>query len=91
MVKTEVVDENVAVSRSAEILVALSAPSDEEFAAAIVSAIAETAANATDYTVTVSNREALIQVILGDEVVTSGDLETLNLTSCLVCNEKDAF
>ena len=58
VVKTEVADESTAVSRSAELLVALSAPSDEEFATAIVTAIAETAENATDYTVTVSNREA---------------------------------
>ncbi|CAL1163661.1 unnamed protein product [Cladocopium goreaui] len=74
VVNTEVADQSEAVTKGLELVQALSLPTDDEFAQSIVQAIVESG-GATSYAVTVTDRQAELQVVIGDEVFSPEELE----------------
>lgn len=74
VVSTEVVDQSEAVTKGLELVQALSLPTDDEFAQSIVQAIVESG-GATSYAVTVTDRQAELQVVIGDEIFSPEELE----------------
>eukprot|EP00913_Durusdinium_trenchii_P017381 g16341.t1 len=75
VVTTEVADESTAVSRGTEMLTALTLPTDEQFAQSITQAIEEASEGNSSYSVTVTARQANIQVVIGDEVFEAPPVE----------------
>lgn len=75
IVNTEVADQSEAVTKGLELVQALSLPTDDEFAQSIVQAIVESSAGATSYAVTVTDRQAELQVVIGDEIFSPEELD----------------
>ncbi|CAJ1451187.1 unnamed protein product, partial [Effrenium voratum] len=59
--------ESEAVTAATELLVAVSAPSDQDFSAIIAQAIEEVSEGNSSYTVEVTARQANVQIMLGDQ------------------------
>jgi len=85
-VNTEVADQSEAVSRGVELVAAISAPSDEQFASTITQAITEASGGSSSYAVVVTEREATIQVVIGDEVFSPEELD-FNMTNFTTTTE----
>jgi len=85
-VNTEVADQSEAVARGVELVAAISAPSDEQFASTITQAISEASGGTSSYSVVVTEREAAIQIVIGDEVFSPEELE-FNMTNFTTTTE----